>query len=72
MGTLRISKKAGIPATTGIPASTTADYRGNFGLEKDLAATQKRLEAAEKARAAAIAAVEKAATRGATSRKPQR
>ena len=34
MGTLRISKKAGIPATTGIPASTTADYRGNFGLDE--------------------------------------
>ena len=26
------TKRAGIPTTTGIPASTTADYRGNFGL----------------------------------------
>ena len=33
MGTHDGNKKAGIPTTTGIPASTTADYRGNFGLE---------------------------------------
>jgi hypothetical protein len=40
-------------------------------LEKDLVATHKRLDAAEKARDAAIAAVEKAATT-ATTHKPQR
>jgi len=33
VGTHDGNKKAGIPTTTGIPASTTADYRGNFGLE---------------------------------------
>jgi hypothetical protein len=33
VGTHDHNKKAGIPANTGIPASTTADYRGNFGLE---------------------------------------
>jgi hypothetical protein len=32
VGTHDRNKKAGIPATTGIPASTTADYTGNFGL----------------------------------------
>jgi tetrahydromethanopterin S-methyltransferase subunit B len=31
------TKRAGIPTTTGIPASTTADYRGNFGLVLALA-----------------------------------
>jgi hypothetical protein len=33
VGTLDRNKKAGIPATTGIPASKPADYRGNFGLD---------------------------------------
>jgi hypothetical protein len=39
---------------------------------RDLDATQRRLEAAEKARDTAIKTVEQAATRAATSRKPQR
>ena len=41
-------------------------------LEKDLAATRRRLEAAKKARDAAIKTLEQAAIRGTTSRKPQR
>jgi len=32
VGTYDHNKKAGIPTTTGIPASTPADYTGNFGL----------------------------------------
>ena len=34
MGTHNDNKKAGIPTTTGIPASIQADYRGNFGLDQ--------------------------------------
>jgi hypothetical protein len=34
VGTSDRNKKAGIPTNTGIPASTTADYRGNFGLNE--------------------------------------
>ena len=32
VGTHNDNEKAGIPATTGIPASKPADYGGNFGL----------------------------------------
>lgn len=32
VGTSKLNKKAGSPATKGIPATTQADYRGNFGL----------------------------------------
>jgi hypothetical protein len=42
------------------------------GSDKDLTGTQKRLEAAEKARDTAIKTLEQAATRGTASRKPQR
>jgi hypothetical protein len=41
-------------------------------LEKDLAAAQKRLEAAEKARDTAIATLAQAATRGTTPRRNPR
>jgi hypothetical protein len=34
VGTYDRNKKAGIPTTTGIPASKPADYRRNFGLKK--------------------------------------
>jgi len=34
VGTQEDHKKAGIPATTGIPASKPAYYRGNFGLAR--------------------------------------
>jgi hypothetical protein len=50
-----------------------AEQRLRAQLEKDLAAAQKRVEAAEKARHTAIATLEQAATRGTTpGRKPQR
>jgi hypothetical protein len=32
VGTYNRNKKAGIPTTTGIPATIQADYRGNVGL----------------------------------------
>ena len=53
-------------------AALDAEQRLRAQLEKDLAATQKRLEAAEKARDTAIKTLEQAATRAATTRKPQR
>jgi hypothetical protein len=49
-----------------------AEQRLRASWRKDLAATQKRLEAAEKARDIAIKTLEQAATRATTSRKPQR
>jgi hypothetical protein len=53
-------------------AMLDAEQRLRAQLEKDLAAAQKRLEAAEKARDIAIATLEQAATRGTTPRrKPQ-
>ena len=53
-------------------AAHEAEQRLRAQLEQDLAATQRRLEAAEKARDTAIKTLEQAATRGTTSRKPQR
>jgi hypothetical protein len=50
-------------------AGLDAEQRLRAQLEKDLAATQRRLEAAEKARDTAIKTLEQAATRGTTSRK---
>ena len=55
-----------------ILSALDAEQRLRAQLEKDLTTMQKRLDAAEKARNAAVAAVEKAATRAATTRKPQR
>jgi hypothetical protein len=49
-------------------AMLDAEQRLRAQLEKDLAAAQKRLEAAERARDTAIATLEQAATRGTTPR----
>jgi hypothetical protein len=53
-------------------AAHEAEQRLRAQLEKDLATTQWRLEAAEKARDTAIKTLGQAATRAATTRKPQR
>jgi hypothetical protein len=53
-------------------AALDAEQRLRAQLEKDIAATHRRLEAAEKASDTAIKTLEQAATRGTTSRKPQR
>ena len=69
---MREARQAAELETGRAQAALDAEQRLRAQLEKDLAASQRRVEAAEKARDAAIASIQGAAARGTSPRRGTR